>query len=420
MEQVHEGDVFAVLPTLPERSVHTCVTSPPYWGLRDYGVEGQLGLEPLHDCAGWATGKPCGVCYICRMVEVFRLVKRVLRDDGTAWVNMGDTYAGSSQSGSDTPRVGGGEKRLHELHKSQAHVRAITPGLKSKDLCMIPARLALALQADGWYLRSDIIWHKPNPMPESVTDRPTKSHEYIFLLAKQERYYYDAAAVMEENSDGPFWKTHPHGQRSIARTNRLNGQQFGVAPNTYMKELAPGSGRNRRSVWTVTTKPFSGAHFATFPPDLIEPCILAGAPEKCCPKCGAPYERVVERSGGSIGKGWTTHTDDLTMGMNQVGGHIGGRRDADGKPYTRTTRGFTPGCSCDAGKPVGGVVLDPFGGSGTTALVARKHGRGFVLVEKNPEYATMIRARLNGTFEQLEAQKAGKPYMNSLFGEEVA
>jgi DNA modification methylase len=263
--QLIHGDCLEVLRTLPAESVNCCVTSPPYWGLRDYGVDGQLGLE--------ATPEE----YVAKMVEVFREVRRVLRDDGTLWLNIGDTYNAYN----------GGAGPGSKLSKTQSDNRpALATGyglqcktLKPKDLVGIPWRLAFALQADGWWLRQDIIWHKPNPMPESVRDRCTKSHEYIFLLAKADRYYYDADAIREE----AVCTKMPGRNMTDTRTTygASNGGNSGlVALRNRLRDTGePDETRNKRSVWTVTTKPYSGAHFATFPPDLIEPCILAGCPE---------------------------------------------------------------------------------------------------------------------------------------------
>lgn len=254
---LHHGDCLDVLKGLPDESVNTCVTSPPYWGLRDYGVDGQLGLEKTPEE------------YVSRMVEVFKEVKRVLRDDGTLWLNLGDSYAhqcSKKQSSSVGARgqADSGSRGKHYL----------ASGFKNKDLVGIPWRVAFALQKDGWYLRQDIIWHKPNPMPESVKDRCTKAHEYIFLLSKSPKYYFDHKAIQEpaKYPEGPR-NTKPHSKTnadgSIALRTRLNLSTIG-SRNT----------KNKRSVWTVTTKPFKGAHFATFPQDLIEPCILAGCPQE--------------------------------------------------------------------------------------------------------------------------------------------
>jgi DNA modification methylase len=253
------GDARKSLQCLDDESVNCCVTSPPYWGLRDYGVRGQLGLEKT-------PGE-----YVEKMVEVFREVKRVLMDDGTVWLNLGDSYNGSGGAGGDY-QIGG----LKEGQPKYPGRRISS--LKPKDLVGIPWRVAFALQQDGWYLRQDIIWAKPNPMPESVTDRCTKSHEYIFLLSKSSKYYFDSKAIKEDAKpesvkrlakgwDGNTVRGYGSKQNSL---NKYFGSKEAIAKSAY---------RNKRSVWTVTTKPFKGAHFATFPEDLIRPCILAGCPK---------------------------------------------------------------------------------------------------------------------------------------------
>lgn len=311
---IHHGDALDVLREIPSQSVNCCVTSPPYYGLRDYGVDGQIGLEETPEA------------YISRLVEVFREVRRVLKDDGTLWVNIGDSYA-SSTKGSGGSGVASGlnckrndDNSFHrDSHASSASAQFAVRkfdlelcGLKPKDLIGIPWMLAFALRADGWYLRSEIIWHKPNPMPESVKDRPTKAHEQIFLLSKSPKYFYDADAVKER-------ALQPLGKPSLVAQHKqtaLNANQTGTLGTNYGPSF-----RNRRSVWTVTPKPYKEAHFATFPPDLIKPCILAGCPE-------------------------------------------------------------------------GGTVLDPFGGSGTTAQVAIENRRNAVLIELNPDYIELIEKRL--------------------------
>jgi len=260
---LYEGDCRAVLPTLPEASVHCVVTSPPYWGLRDYGVEGQIGLEPTPEA------------WLATMVEVFREVRRVLRDDGTLWLNLGDSYASPP---SDHPqRYFNGQGATYERggapssHRGQGQTRRISvQNLKPKDLVGQPWRLALALQADGWYLRADIIWHKPNPMPESVTDRPTKAHEYVFLLTKSARYFYDADAVREPSAPGTVERFGNGG------APRLVGKAYHRDRHDAVSaELL--AGRNLRSVWTIPTAPYPDAHFATFPPELARRCIVAGS-----------------------------------------------------------------------------------------------------------------------------------------------
>jgi DNA modification methylase len=338
------GDNRLILPTLEAGSVQTCVTSPPYWGLRDYGTARWEGGDADCDHTGdqryyteksagaasseafteagpenaerlkkarWREQGTCTKCgavkidsqlglektpeeYVANMVQVFREVKRVLRDDGTLWLNLGDSYA-----------TNGG-----------AH-----GGLKPKNLIGIPWRAAFALQADGWYLRQDIIWSKPNPMPESVTDRCTKAHEYIFLLSKSARYYFDADAIAEPLAEVTL--NDARVGRDVSRGGIKDYETAGVQNPSHVRANIfnnLGTTRNKRSVWTVTTKPFSGAHFATFPPDLIEPCILAGS-------------------------------------------------------------------------KLGDTVLDPFGGSGTTGMVAESLGRNWVLIELNPEYEKLSRDR---------------------------
>jgi DNA modification methylase len=329
-----QGDCRDVLANLPENHFHTCVTSPPYFGLRDYGAEGQIGLEATPDE------------FVSQMVAVFREVRRVLRDDGTLWLNLGDSY--SAQPGQRKATDKPGAKQATSVGSIGAPSRSVE-GLKPKDLIGIPWRVAFALQADGWFLRQDIIWSKPNPMPESVQDRCTKAHEYVFLLSKSARYYYDAEAIAEprvqhEDANGfrggaytngetnnavmgrrktPGNKTHK-GATAYIGGDRKHRTKAGLVAYAERERAADPNDlgvRNKRSVWTVATQPFKEAHFATYPPDLIEPCILAG-----CPK--------------------------------------------------------------------GGAVLDPFGGAGTTGLVADRLGRDCTLIELNPEYAAIARRRI--------------------------
>jgi DNA modification methylase len=274
MTTVIKGDCRDVLRLMDDNDVNCCVTSPPYFGLRDYGVEGQIGLEPTPDV------------YVAELVAVFREVKRVLRDDGTLWLNLGDsygafggnTYAGFNKRWSGTG--GAGSKQDETLQGITDH-KANT-GLRPKNLLGIPWRVAFALQSDGWYLRQDIIWAKPNPMPESVKDRCTKSHEYIFLLSKSDKYYYDAKAIMEPA------RNRGTRDRSEMRSGTTDPKlkHHGLQGKPYEENPT----RNKRDVWTVTTKAYKGAHFATFPKELIRPCILAG-----CPKGGT----VLDPFGGS-------------------------------------------------------------------------------------------------------------------------
>ena len=258
------GDCLKVLKTLPSQSVKTCITSPPYFGLRDYGHSDQIGMESTPDA------------FVARLVEVFREVRRVLTNDGTLWLNLGDSYSanGGAHGGRDDNQRGVGAKRTHDNGGGDQHLGRVPSGLKHKDLIGIPWRVAFALQADGWYLRSDIIWHKPNPMPESVTDRPTKAHEYLFLLSKSERYFYDAAAISEPAIHAG--KTVMLGEKSFSK-GQAKGAGLIPSGNATVDSVVVGNTRNRRSVWTVPTRPFRGAHFATFPTTLVEPCILAGS-----------------------------------------------------------------------------------------------------------------------------------------------
>jgi DNA modification methylase len=251
------GDVREKLKELPDQSVHCVVTSPPYWGLRDYGEDGQIGMEDTPEQ------------FVANMVEVFREVWRVLRDDGTLWLNLGDSYAGSGKGRNPDGTVHVSAmiaKQGSSAGTVMGNVKGgiVPDGLKPKDLVGIPWRVAFALQAEGWYLRQDIIWHKPNPMPESVTDRCTKAHEYIFLLSKSRQYYFDNEAIKEPAK----YAGDDRGSRTDNRRGTIMNSISGITAET----------RNKRDVWTVTTKPFKGAHFATFPPDLITPCVLAGCP----------------------------------------------------------------------------------------------------------------------------------------------
>ena len=415
---------------LADNSVQCCVTSPPYWNLRDYGTARWEGGDP--DCdhkaggasrigkttlgGGTATtghrqegfGPVCRKCgarridaqlgleatpeeYVANMVAVFREVRRVLRADGTLWLNIGDSYAGSNCGSNDYREKTGLGTAPTTKYKGQKP--GLPDGLKPKDLVGIPWRVAFALQADGWWLRSDIIWHKPNPMPESVTDRCTKAHEYVFMLTKSAGYYYDAEAVKEPSVDPESY----NGRRP------RNPQKFDGQPMSRTRVgLARLDGeayptRNRRDVWTITTKPFKGAHFATMPPDLAEVCIKAGTSSRGrCPECGAPWERVTEVTGQTKQKwGTAVHPEYATGPMDRGGNsqmETGGI--ATGMINTRVTTGWRPTCACDAGEPVPCVVLDPFSGAGTTVLVATQLAREGIGVELSAEYNAIAAERL--------------------------
>lgn len=316
--KIYNMDCIAGLKLLPDKSVNCCVTSPPYYGLRDYGVAGQIGLERT-------SGE-----YVAKMVEVFGEFRRVLRDDGTLWLNLADSYSGGKTKDTSQP----------DLMWSNGSSRKSIDGLKQKNLLGIPWRVAFALQDDGWYLRSDIVWEKPNAMPESVTDRPTKSHEYIFLLSKSKRYYYDADAIKEpcNPKSNLNWERNsssadliiPGQSAAQHRRNRSGNLERKLRPDrgrpaSHLGGSIPREGtmRNKRDVWTVSTKPFKEAHFAVFPAELIEPCILAGCPE-------------------------------------------------------------------------GGIVLDPFMGSGTVGVVAKKLNRNYLGIEIKSQYVQMAENRIAG------------------------
>lgn len=374
------GDVLDGLRSLPDACVQCVVTSPPYLGLRDYGVEGQIGLEPTLEA------------HIEKLVEVFREVWRVLRDDGTLWLNLGDSYNGSGEAGGDY--APGGLKAGQPKYPG----RRIS-ALKPKDLVGIPWRVAFALQADGWYLRSDVIWSKPNPMPESVTDRPTKSHEYVFLLTKSSRYFYDADAVREAHISVDQSPRKSGVGNGLNRTDRGVGREFFGNP----------AGRNRRTVWEIATQPTPEAHFATFPEALVEPCIKAGTSERgCCPVCGAPWRRVTEReedAGLARSAGGKADEQPETDRAKRLGQRRNAARVAGGdhtNPFGgRMTTHWAPTCTCNAGDPIPCVVLDPFGGSGTVAKVARDLGRSSVMIELNPAYVGIMKKRLR-VGEQLD------------------
>ena len=367
------GDCRDTLKTLPENSVHCCVTSPPYWGLRSYLPKGhadkhlEIGSEPTPEA------------FVETMVQVFREVRRVLHPSGTVWLNLGDSFYGAGWSNHEN--TGGA---LKSEGGKQRHLYADC-NLKPKDLCMIPWRVAIALQADGWWVRSVICWHKKSCMPESVTDRPTNSWEPIFLLAKSARYFMDMEAVKEPVLTEERERLRPNGEPTYASFGHDSG--CGVNP----------SGRNQRNVWSLGPEPYSEAHFATFPTEIPRRAILAGTSARgCCPKCLAPWERVVEKSGGTIGKSWHDHSRDKEAGMSQTvnpGGGIGAAKDVNGKSYESRTVGWQPTCKCDAGEPIPATVLDPFGGSGTTGAVAIELGRKSILCELNDHYIPLIEQR---------------------------
>ncbi len=409
--QILTGDVRETLALIQPQSVQTCVTSPPYWGLRDYGHAWQIGLESTPEA------------YVAHLVDVFRLVRTALKDDGTLWLNLGDSYAntgGADRRMSLSSTIGrskGKDRRLLPHAPSASFglpTRMMPENLKPKDLVGIPWRVAFALQADGWYLRSDIIWSKPNPMPESVTDRPTKAHEYIFLLSKQASYYYDAAAILEPlapttlSSNGIDAASGKGYRSNITITprdrNAGEGPGWGNQAPDAVRSMNP-NGRNKRSVWHVATQPYAQAHFAVFPEALIEPCILAGTSEKGqCPACGKAWVRVVEREQGDTEAykrpkrtaGMDSRTSTLSLSGN-------GSIEWAKRGGKTTTTGWESQCACNAGDHVPQLVLDPFAGSGTTGAVSIRHQRNFIGCELNPAYVELARTRI-GAVSPLFAQ----------------
>ena len=377
-QTVYFGQVISNLRKLPSNFFNTVVTSPPYWNLRDYGVVGQIGLEPTVDD------------YVATMVAVFDEVKRVLRDDGTAWLNLGDSYAGSwgAQSRSKLSPAASLSQRQIETHPKQTHTGSLkrTPGLKPKDLVGVPWRVALALQHAGWFLRQDIIWHKPSPMPSSVKDRCTTAHEYIFLLSKSKKYYYDQEAIAELSVSG-----NNGSKFTIGKTAKEN---TGTGPRGNY------STRNKRSVWTVASKGYKGAHFACFPPKLIEPCILAGSPEQCCSECGTGYVRIIEKVRVPTRPGTNSKVNRASAHQgspaNSHSGSVVGNRDPHRHVTRKRTVGFKPSCDCKSSSTMPGVVLDPFVGSGTTLQVCEQHGRRGFGIELNKDYRKLIESRLEG------------------------
>jgi len=458
------GNVLKRLQELPDSSVHCVVTSPPYYQLRDYqtgqwvggndpgcdhlqnrGTQGKSGNRADRTHTQRVPYKStCGRCgatrvdeqigleetpqeFIEKLVQVFREVRRVLRPDGTCWVNLGDSYASNaggydstgSRGTSSNPRIGSGTMSAVVQNRR----RVPSSGLKPKDLMGMPWRLASALQENGWWLRSDIIWHKPNPMPGSYQDRPTTSHEYVFLLTKSARYFYDAEAIKETASNNTHerrarvtegHKSAPTSQRNGIRKLATSGS--GTKNNESFDEamaVMP-STRNKRSVWTVSTEAFPEAHFATFPTKLVEPCILAGTSEKgCCSACGAPWKRILEpseRYAKALGKSFHDHSADLTSGMQQVRGVNGQNRARDEfgvHSAEYVTKGWEPTCTCEDAQVSPCVVLDPFSGSGTTGVVALRHGRQYIGCELNPEYAAMSERRLANYWTKPPKQAGG-------------
>lgn len=463
------GDCLDVLAQLPEKSIHCVVTSPPYLWLRNYQIPpttwpqvdysplsgmAPMTIEPMVCCLGLESSVEA---FIGHLVHVFRGVSRVLRDDGTLWVNFGDSF--NSRSGQHRASDKTGKKQA--TNRGAIHVsRFYCKNLAAKQLIGVPWRLALALQADGWYLRSDCIWSKSNPMPESVVDRPTMSHEYVFLLAKQPQYFYDWFGVREpaagtapaRSAKASAFPTSElriddEGRRRIPGVNpkamKMSGQNSRAVVERDVKKqdlyespdgvravigfnercrqnrsysaamVGLTAFRNLRSVWSIRTHPFPGKHFATFPPKLAERCIIAGTSERgCCPTCGTPWIRVIEK-----GKPNLEH-------QQACGGDVNGEyHGKNTKPYElhgaesastvkarilagmvdRKSVGFKPSCSCFVLPPIPCVCLDPFGGSGTVGEIALKRGRSAIIIEIGSQYEPLIKQRVLGDIPLLSS-----------------
>jgi len=399
---IHQGDALELARKMPSESVQVIVTSPPYWRMRDYGVEGQWGLENTVEE------------FVDQLVVLFRELRRVLRRDGTCWVNIGDTYVGGGHGsrGTTSSVINGDQSKV--VDSPEPYKRKKAPGsgiglydesnpetwsipggsraaagkLKRKDLALVPFRLAIALQDDGWWVREAIIWAKPNGIPEPSRGRPVHSHEYILLLAKSERYFYDGFAVRQPASEGTFRRMEAFVRNEEffdpARHKHQEGTQSPIEVMASAAKTFNGTA-NLRSVWSIAMEPFGGDHFAPFPSEIPRRAILAGSSARgACAECGTPWPREVRAEGGLIGTDWFPDKS-LTAGRVQ------------GLPtippgYEQRDLGFVPGCECGA-PVVPCVILDPFSGSGTTLQVARELGRRSVGFELNPAYHKISESR---------------------------
>jgi DNA modification methylase len=435
------GHVLSALAQLPDESVHCVVCSPPYYGLRDYGIEPQVwGGDPgcehdwnsrtiereLHQtravgrgdprtssqwveafcrhCNGWRGSlglEPTPALYIEHMVTVFREIRRVLRKDGTLWLNIGDSYAAGGGFFANAPsNLNGSKQSTNRGSKHQS--RTPPPGIKAKDLLGVPWMLAFALRDDGWWLRSEITWAKKAPMPESCTDRPTSATEKVFLLTKSAKYFFDSVAIQEEseteNLGGRQRAALKNDERYI---DQIGGEYHEGRPGRF-SAYQP-SKRNMRNFLLLGPSPFPGAHFATFHPKIPEIAILAGTSERgVCPKCGAGWERITKSSFVKLAQRRDTRK------AVQPGADMADINSRNQMGYNETeTIGWRPTCKCDAADPIPATVLDPFLGSGTTAMVADRLGRNCIGIEINPQYAAMAERRIKddaGMFAQVAAE----------------
>ena len=427
------GHVLDRLAELPAGSVHCVVTSPPYWGLRDYKIPPQVwggngcahewgdeqvkrggggqpgekvrwqhigeGIKGHPPAAAGAFCRRCGAwrgslglepepaLYVEHVVEVFRAVRRVLRKDGSLWLNIGDSYAAQPGQRKETDKAG--DKQRSNTASTGTPSRCV-PGIKPKDMIGIPWMLAFALRDDGWWLRSEITWAKRAPMPESCTDRPTMATEKVFLLAKSARYFYDAEAVKEDSETND--PRRPYTSRGAWD---LDGRPEHQRHGGEKRANVDASKRNLRNFWLLGPSPFPEAHFATFPPEVPRRAILAGTSARgVCSSCGAPWARVTETRGGMRGKIINTHFDELTRGAQHGASTYHGDARKDYENQRTETLGWRATCRCAAGEPIAATVLDPFLGAGTTALVADRLGRNCIGIELSPDYVAMGERRL--------------------------
>lgn len=382
------ADTIAFMKTMPDNCIHCIVTSPPYYGLRDYGVDGQIGLEESPQA------------FIAKLVDVFRECMRVLHPSGVLWLNMGDSYCTGSKG------------RTHDASKSMLHGGLATqdacrrqpskihPGWKPKDMMGMPWRLAFALQDDGWYLRSDCIWAKTNAMPESVPDRPSKAHEYVFMLSKSPRYFYDQDSCRTPQKS--------LGKKHEGKSGYKDGHPSKQNGHVGMtRQLHPG-GAAMRTIWTMPVGRTKNAHFATFPKHLVRPCVRLGSSAKgCCPTCLEPWVRVVKKirvatrpgakSKVKVPSGWDTDNGShgtIHKDGRRLASDVTGNRDPERHCTERIPVGWKQNCKCDEAEPVPCLVFDPFLGSGTTIQVAVEEGRRGFGIELNPKYCTFIDRRM--------------------------
>lgn len=420
VNDIHCGDAAETLAQIPESSVHMAMCSPPYFGLRDYGEEGQIGLEESIDE------------YIQELVTVGDELRRVLRDDGSWWLNLGDSYAGSGRGQWD-----GNDNQPKESYTPEnGQLPEQSTGLKRKNKMLIPHRVAIALQDAGWVVRNDVTWVKPNPMPQSVKDRLNTTTEQIFHLTPEPDYWYDLDAIREEHAESSIQRVSQNNWNPVNNPEDVNHPDG--MHNFNADELCHPSGKNPGDVFEVTTKPFPEAHFAVYPPELCEKPIRASCPPKVCVECGAPYERhnvekpLWERDPETVDRPQAKRAVELAEQHDLTDDHMAAARavnigDADrseGNPYERVDdeterlaretkdalgayyREFAfsgtetvdstwrQACGCDTNETQAGIALDPFAGAGTTALVAKRLGRRFVGVDLNPEYVAMAQKRV--------------------------